>query len=110
MVREVLDMDIGIFPLFDVEDSRVRGFLKALIYMSGGAAVVASPMGAVPQLIADGVNGLLASTRHQWIQALDRLVSNPALRRNLADSGLKTARYDYSFENSFRALCTALDV
>ncbi len=28
MIREILRMDIGLFPLFDVEDSRARGILK----------------------------------------------------------------------------------
>jgi hypothetical protein len=61
MIDEVLGMDIGLFPLQDVERSRVRGVLKAAIYMCGEAAVVASPVGQTPEVISNGVNGVLAS-------------------------------------------------
>jgi glycosyltransferase involved in cell wall biosynthesis len=57
MVQEVLAMDIGLFPMFDVEDSLARGIGKALVYMSGEAAVVASPIGDTRRLIRDGENG-----------------------------------------------------
>lgn len=110
MVDEVLKMDIGLFPLFDVEDSRVRGFLKALVYMSGEAAVIASPRGQVPALIQDGVNGMLADSTQEWIDKLERLITDHELRRRIASAGLQTARRDYSLEKSFQALLRALEL
>ena len=110
MINEILSMDIGLFPLFDVEDSRVRGFLKALVYMSGEAAVIASPRGQVPELIQDGVNGMLANSTAEWVEKLDLLISDHVLRKRIATAGLETARRDFSLEKSFECLLTALNL
>lgn len=110
MIDEVLKMDIGLFPLFDVQDSSVRGLLKALVYMSGEAAVIASPRGQVPELIQDGVNGMLANTTQEWIDKLDQLITDRELRQRIALAGLETVRRDYSLEKSFEALLRALDM
>jgi glycosyltransferase involved in cell wall biosynthesis len=108
MVEEVLKMDIGLFPLFDVQDSCVRGFLKALVYMSGEAAVIASPCGQVPEVIQDGVNGMLANSTQEWVEKLERFITDHELRRRIASAGLETARRDYGLERSFEALLGAL--
>jgi glycosyltransferase involved in cell wall biosynthesis len=108
MIDEVLKMDIGLFPLFDVQDSCIRGFLKALVYMSGEAAVIASPRGQVPELIKDGVNGMLANTTKEWIDKLERLIADHELRRRIASAGLETVRRDFSLGRSFEALLRAL--
>lgn len=110
MIEEVLKMDIGLFPLFDVEDSRVRGFLKALVYMSGHAAVIASPRGEVTQLIQDGVNGMLANSTPEWVDKLEKLITNQDLRQRIAAAGLQTVRRDYSLQNSFNSLLRALNL
>jgi glycosyltransferase involved in cell wall biosynthesis len=110
MVREVLGMDIGLFPLFNIEESAIRGVLKATIYMGGEAAVIASPRGQVPELIRDGVNGMLASSNQEWIQKLEKLITDHELRRKLASAGLQTVRREYSLENSFHPLLQALDL
>ena len=108
MIDEVLKMDIGLFPLFDVQDSRVRGLLKALVYMSGEAAVIASPRGQIPELIQDGMNGMLANSTQEWVDKLERLITDHELRRRIAAAGLETARRDFSLEKSFEALLHAL--
>lgn len=110
MIQHVLGMNIGLFPLFDVEDSQTRGILKAAIYMSGEVAVIASPRGQVPELIQDGVNGMLANSTAEWVEKLDLLISDHALREQIAAAGLETARRDFSLEKSFECLLRALDL
>lgn len=108
MIDEVLKMDIGLFPLFNVQDSCVRGFLKALVYMSGEAAMIASPRGQVSELIQDGVNGMLADSTQEWVDNMEWLITDHELRRRIAAAGLETVRRDYSLEKSFEALLRAL--
>jgi len=108
MVAEVLGMDIGLFPMFDVEEARTRGLLKALIYMSGEAALVCSPRGQCVQLIQDGVNGLLADSREEWISKLSSLIVDGVLRRRLTTAALETVRSRYTLEKSFEGLRVAL--
>jgi glycosyltransferase involved in cell wall biosynthesis len=59
-----------------------------------GLAVVATPVGAVPEVITDGRNGLLVPVGdvEALAGALHRLLENGELRRNLADA----ARCDYA--------------
>jgi glycosyltransferase involved in cell wall biosynthesis len=108
MIDEVLQMDIGLFPLQNTTASRVRGILKACIYMAAEAAVVASPVGQSDEFIIDGVNGCKATSTEDWKQALERLVVDAAQRRRIAAEGLKTVRERFTLEHSFRQLRSVL--
>lgn len=104
MIDEVLGMDIGLFPLQDVEASRVRGVLKATVYMAGEAVAVCSPVGQNRDLIQDGVNGFLAGDTAEWEEKLERLVTNPELRARVARAALEQVRRDFSVDRSFEKL------
>lgn len=108
MVEELLGVDIGLFPMFDLEESRTHGITKGLVYMAAGAAVVASPVGECPDLIASGKTGLLATGREAWTEALEALVSDPRLRTRLAEAGLAKVRVEYSLERCFASMRPAL--
>lgn len=109
MIEEVLGMDIGLFPLFPGDDSRARGYMKAAIYMSGGAAVLAERYADNESLIIDGVNGLLASSPAEWLEKLLVLVDDPDLRRTLAERGLETVRTELSRDVVFEKIRRALE-
>lgn len=109
MIDEVLQMDVGLFPLQDVEACRVRGVLKAAVYMSGGVCVVASPVGQTPDLIDPDRTGLLAQTPAEWEMALDRVIQHADVRRRLADDGLKEIRVRFTLDKAFEALRQVLD-
>jgi len=109
MIEEVSKMDIGLFPLYNVEASRVRGILKAVVYMAGEAAVVCSPVGQCADLIQDGVNGFLANTPEEWVQKLERLIGDTDLRRNFARHGLELVRRHFTVAQSFNKLISVLD-
>lgn len=104
MVDEVLRMDVGLFPLQDVEASRVRGVLKATVYMAGEAVAVCSPVGQCKELIQDGVNGFLAGSTDEWVERLEVLVREPELRRKVARAGLETVRAGFLVDHSFAKL------
>ena len=104
MVEEVFGMHVGLFPLQDVERCRMRGVFKATNYMSGEAAVVASPVGQCADFIQDGVNGMLAATKDEWIEKLEQLLVDDALRRRLAEQGLASVRANFRVEQSFAKL------
>ena len=104
MVEEVFGMHIGLFPLQDVERCQMRGVFKATNYMSGEAAVVASPVGQCAEFIKDGVNGMLAATKEEWIDKLEQLILDEELRQRLAQNGLASVRADFRVEQSFAKL------
>ncbi|MDP2866934.1 MAG: glycosyltransferase family 4 protein [Elusimicrobiota bacterium] len=109
MISEVLKMDIGLFPLQDVEASRVRGVLKASVYMSGEAAVVSSPVGQCADFIKDGENGMLAGSGEEWERKLDQLIMDKQLRQKLAKGGLETVRGKLTLDRAFETLRPVLE-
>jgi glycosyltransferase involved in cell wall biosynthesis len=104
MVEEVFGMHVGLFPLQNVERCQMRGVFKATNYMSGEAAVVASPVGQCAQFIHDGVNGLLAATKEEWVAKLEQLIFDAGLRRGLAENGLACVRENFRVDQSFAKL------
>jgi glycosyltransferase involved in cell wall biosynthesis len=104
MVEEVFGMHVGLFPLQNVERCQMRGVFKATNYMSGEAAVVASPVGQCADFIRDGVNGLLAATKDQWVAKLEQLIFDAGLRRGLVENGLACVRENFRVDQSFAKL------
>ena len=109
MVQEVLKFDIGLFPLLHDDDGRARGTLKALVYMSGQAAVVAENFGENPGLIKEGINGLLASSLDEWYTKVEHLVVNSEERLAMAKRGLDTVRQGFTAAHIFRRITDVFD-
>jgi glycosyltransferase involved in cell wall biosynthesis len=108
MIEEGLKMDIGIFPQFSNELAKTHGYLKALVYMGAGAALVCSPVGDINELIIDGENGFLAKDEYEWHDKLERLIIDEDLRKRISANGLKTAREDkFSIKHSYEELMKA---
>jgi glycosyltransferase involved in cell wall biosynthesis len=68
--------------------------LSIIEAMASGVAVVATPVGAVPDIVHDGETGLLVSVGDvdALTTALTRLVNDPALRLRLGAAGLALHR------------------
>jgi glycosyltransferase involved in cell wall biosynthesis len=109
MAREALAMDIGLYPLFHVEDSLARGTAKAVIYMAAGAVAVCENIGENARLIRDGVNGVLAHGPDEWLAKLDWLVTHPDERRRIGAAGLETIRTELPDRVCFERLVAALN-
>jgi glycosyltransferase involved in cell wall biosynthesis len=109
MVREMLAMDIGIFPApLDREDYRARGPLKALLYMAAGLPVVCQQGGECSVIIEDGVSGMLADGDGEWERKLDALLADPELRRRMGAAALDRVRRGYSLAQTYATLRDAL--
>lgn len=97
--REVADLqefDIGVYPL-PVDDYVLgKSGLKAIQYMAFGLPIVATEVGTTPLLITNGSNGLLVKAQDEWLDALERLVRDPELRRRLGQAARQEAIENYS--------------
>ncbi len=96
-VREVQEFAVGIMPLPKTDWARGKCALKALQYMACGVPCVATPFGAVTDIIEDGVNGLLADTPDEWRAALSKL-RDTKLRKRLGEAGRRTAEEKFSLD------------
>jgi glycosyltransferase involved in cell wall biosynthesis len=100
-IEDLQAFDIGIMPLPDDVWSKGKCGFKALQYLAIGIPAVASPVGVNSTIINNGVNGFLASTDKEWIDALNLLITDASLRKSLGKNGIKTIEERYSV-NSVR--------
>jgi len=74
--------------------------------MACGLPVISSPIGAIPELIRDGVNGYLVppSSPELLAGAIERLVDDERMRVAMGAEGLATARREHDVEASYDAI------
>jgi len=101
MVAVLLAADIHISA------SHTEGFPNNILEaMCAGLPVVATAVGGVPEMVIDGVTGLLvpAQEPHEMGRALVQLVYDPARRRSMGEAGRNCVVSRYSIERSVEAL------
>lgn len=91
--------DVLAFPSFS--DGSPNKLLEA---MAAGRAIVAADVGGIPEMIADGVDGLLVdpADHRAFVRALESLLDDPALRQRLGDSARERALRDFNAERARR--------
>lgn len=76
-------IDIGLVPLTPNQFNECKSYLKGLEYAACGVPAVATPTQQYREFIRDGETGLLASTPGEWLAALELLVNDSELRREM---------------------------
>lgn len=84
---EIQRFDVGIMPLPDSPWERGKCGYKLIQYMACSKPVVASPVGVNRAIIKHGVNGFLAHTQTEWVEALNALRAQPNLRGRMGIVG-----------------------
>jgi len=95
---DLQDIDIGLAPLPNHEWTKGKCATKLLQYLSVGIPVVCSPVGVHNEMIKEGVNGLFAASTQEWIEKLDLLIKDKALRERIGAEGKKTVESSYSLK------------
>jgi glycosyltransferase involved in cell wall biosynthesis len=91
-------------PLYELLEvvllpSRMEGFSQSLLEaMALGKPVIASGAGGNPELVTDGVDGMLvpALDARSWAAALERVLMDPARAAALGEAARRTARERFS--------------
>jgi glycosyltransferase involved in cell wall biosynthesis len=86
---------VGLMPLSKNEWSRGKCALKALLYMAVGIPCIATPFGAVKDIIVHGENGWFADSPEEWREGL-RALRDPGLRQRLGKAARATVETRYS--------------
>jgi glycosyltransferase involved in cell wall biosynthesis len=88
---------LDIFVLPSLEEGMPMAVLEAL---ASQRAVVATSVGAIPELVIPGQTGILVRPGEavELVEAVRSLIMNPALRQDLGKSGAKLVRARYSSE------------
>jgi len=86
-VSEIQKFDVGIMPLPDGPIEMGKCGYKLIQYMACGKSVIASPVGVNSGIVEHGINGFLANSEKEWLNALDLLYANHELRHEMGISG-----------------------
>jgi len=91
----LLESDIFLFPTFYNEGCPI----VVLEAMGAGAAIVSTPVGAIPDIIIDGVNGYILNNRsaRQFCNAVRRLIDDRNLLKKMQSNNRKKAEEKYTF-------------
>lgn len=103
-VEEIQQFDIGIMPLTDEPWERGKCGYKLIQYMACGRPVVASPVGINQQIVDHGINGFLAETEEDWVQALRTLRDDRALRIKMGIAARRKVESEYSLQDQCSAI------
>jgi len=74
--------------------------------MAAGLPVISTPLGGIPEMVEDGLNGELVPERDPAAiaSAIERLLDDPMSARNFGDRSREIAREKFSIEESVRQL------
>src|SRR5262249_12093286 len=88
--------DVGVYPLPDDEWAKGKCGFKAIQFMAGGGPGAAAGFGVNRDISEDGVNGFPAASEDEWVDKLQRRLSDAALRARFAAAGRRTIEARYS--------------
>jgi glycosyltransferase involved in cell wall biosynthesis len=83
--------DIGVAPLADTVFNASKSDLRVREYCAAGIPAVYSRVGPYAAAVDDGVTGFLASTRKEWLAALDALAGDEGLRERMGKAAREAA-------------------
>ena len=99
--RDDVPVWLGAAELFALPSYGEEGVPQAIMQaMACGLAVVSTPVGAIPEVVTEGETGLLVAPRNTQAlaAALERLMTDAALRRRFGAAGLEQARQRFGIE------------
>ncbi len=92
-------IDIGVYPLpLDEQWVYGKSGLKALQYMALGIPTLATGIAANLRVIEDRKTGLLVKTAQEWLDALEVLLEDASLRKELGIAARKKVIDKFSIE------------
>jgi hypothetical protein len=108
-VDEVSGFDIGLLPVPRTPWNERKFFLKLVQYMTLGVPAVATPIGATPEVIDDGVTGLLAGSDAEWVAAIERLAGDEGLRRSIGERAAAVGAERYTVQANAERILAAFE-
>ncbi len=108
-VHDLAQVDIGLMPIPDNEWARGKCALKAIQYMATGLPTVCSDIGANREVVRDGIDGFLAGDESEWFDALERLITDPALRNRMGAAARARAIQHFSLHETAKHMIAWLN-
>lgn len=97
-IEDLLYFHIGLMPLSADRWAEGKCGFKALQYMALGIPPVLSPVGVNRVIVQQGETGFLAGSRQQWLEYLQKLIKDAALRAAMGRKSRQTVTARFSVE------------
>jgi glycosyltransferase involved in cell wall biosynthesis len=97
-IRDMAGFDIGLVPLDDTPFEQAKFPFKLLQYLALGVPAISARVGVATTVIRHGENGLLADSPATWRDALETLIGDASLRRELGLAGRSTVEASFTVE------------
>ena len=97
-INDLMSLDIGLMPLFDDLWSKGKCGFKIIQYLGAGVPAVCTPVGINRDVVQDGVHGLWANTKDEWVEKLSTLIENPSLREKMGGDGRRKIMDAYTVQ------------
>lgn len=94
--RVVPSFSIGLLPLPDNPFAAAKSPIKGLQYMACGVPTVATPLTATRELFVNDQAALFVTRPEEWVQSLDRLISDHSLRTRMGLTARRTFESRYA--------------
>lgn len=102
--------DIGVCPLMNNESNEGRCSLKVLDYMASGLPVVISPIGENKYFIEEEVGGFLPKDEDEWVECLEKLITDTALREKKGKEAKERLVRKYSYQANMQKYIDFLEL
>lgn len=104
--KEYMQADIYVLPSH--LEALPIGLLEAMSY---GLPCIVTTVGAIPEIVKDGINGLLVPPKdvQTLYEALQRLIGDSKLRGNLGSNARNTILKQYTWQHTLQVLKTVYD-
>lgn len=96
----IAECDIGIMPLRDTPWEQGKCAYKLIQYMACGLPTVASPIGANRDVVIADETGFFADTAYEWVEKMELLLSDAALRHRLGGAGRARVEAEYCLQQT----------
>lgn len=106
--KELASSHIGIAPMIENDWTRGKCALKVLQYMAAKLPVISSDVGVNSEAISTGETGYLVSTAEEWLEAIERLSSNPEQQRVMGLVSQQQVKQRYDIHVIFNKIQTIL--
>ncbi len=98
--------DIALLPLADTDYNAGKSTIRWQEYAAAGIATIVSDRPAYRCALDDGRDGLLVDdTAAAWIDAIERLIAQPALRRRIARTAQAKVRKHHALQQALPRYC-----
>lgn len=107
-ISKLATCDIAVVPLVIDDFNDCKSAIRFMEAALAGTPCIAASVGDFKNIVSDRIDGRLACTESEWMEALESLILNPDLRSNYSEAASRNVRAALGVEAIAEALPLSL--